>query len=743
MGYVSGLPIDVYCDRMRLSLRERLGVFLTVLGAVEHAHRNLVVHRDLKPANILVSPSGEVKLLDFGIAKLLNPNLGGADFPVTRPEDRALTPEYASPEQVRGEVITTAADIYSLGVILYQLLAGQRPYSIQDGSLPELVKKICEDDPSPPSARAVERDGSVEEISRDASPEGVAEARDTTAARLFRSLRGDLDAIVMKAMRKEPGRRYTSVELLAQDICHYLEGLPVGARRGNRWYRIQKFASRHRMGAVAAGIVALSLVGGAGTAVWQASIAARERDRAQDALRGSEEVTEFLLGLFDSSHPDDTPGGTVTVLDLLRRGQQRADSLVGEPVVRARLLQVMARAHQNLGQYGDAKGLAEDAVTLLETEFGEDHPELLPALYRWGIALKNHGQYDSARIVLERAAASQDENGGSPVAEMGDVLEELARVSIYLGDLSGAEGLAKRALAIKEGSFGREHSETLSTLGALASIYRFQGRFELAESTFREVLSRRRALENPDLTVLTGDMLQVVDLIRVQQGNLDEAEALAREAVTVLHDGSGIGNRNFVWGLTTLGVVREAQGDLEEAETLLNQAIDIRKRTYGDFHPLVAEATGVLAGFLTRNGRPAEAESFFRIAEEIDLQTVGRDHSRHAGTLSGLALALMEQGRLEEADSVIGISLQIRTATQGRRTPNVAQGLAYLAEIRRRRDRFEEAEGFLSEALEIVSDLPGQGTVHGRIHDAFVRLYDHWGKPEDAARHRALVGPNH
>jgi serine/threonine-protein kinase len=485
--------------------------------------------------------------------------------------------------------------------------------------------------------------------------------------------------------------------------------------------------------------VTVSILAGAGAAIWQAGIAGTERDRAQAALRESEEVTEFLLGLFDSSHPDESPGGPVTVLDLLKRGEQRADSLLGEPLVRARFLGVMSRAHQNLGQYGEGEQLASEAVSLLMDEVGETHPDLVQALHQWGIALKNDGQYDRAVVVLERA---RDRAEGQPAigpAERANILEDLGRVSIYLGKLADAEDLVNQALDLELEFLGRGDPETLNTLGALASIYRFQGRYELAERAFREVLERRRSLENPDITALTADMLQVADLIRTQEGDLQEAEALAREAVTVLHDGSGYGHRNFVWGLTGLAVIREAQGDLEEAESLLRQAVTLRKRTFGELHPLISEALGVLGSFLVRHGRPREAEEILRSAEAIDLQTVGPDHSRHAGTLSGLALSLMGQGRLQEADSIMGLSVRIRTAAQGRRAVMVAQTLAYQAEIRSRMGRFEEAENLLDDALGIVADQAGRGGVPEEIRAGFVRLYEAWGRPEKADEYRTAA----
>jgi serine/threonine-protein kinase len=742
MEYVAGLPIDVYCDRMRLSLRERLRVFLTVLGAVEHAHHNLVVHRDLKPSNILVSPSGEVKLLDFGIAKLLNPNLGGVDTPVTRAQERALTPEYASPEQVAGDSITTASDVYSLGIILYELLTGARPYQIDHASLSDLLEIVCEVDPPTPSARVQEKGEEDTAGTRTVGERArsVAEHRHTTTFRLPRSLKGDLDAITMKALRKEPERRYGSVELLAQDIRHFLDGMPVGARRGSRWYRVQKLVTRHRTGALATVVVAVSLIAGAGTAAWQAGVASRERDRARDALMESEEITEFLLGLFEASDPLETPGDTVTVLDLLRRGEERARNLRGEPLVQARLLRVMARAHHNLGQYREAEEVALEAVELLKDELGVDHHEMAPALTQLGISLSAAGKYESARLALERALTSEERWHGRLVPEMGDILEHLARVTIYLGDLTKAEAQASRALNIKERFLGAEDPSTLNTRSALASIYRYQGRYDLAEVGFREVLAIRRSLNNPDLTRLTGDMLQLGDVLRAQRMELEEAEGLYREAVTILRDGSANADRNFVWGLTSLAALEELQGDLPEAENLLSQAVEIRLRTFGENHPLVAEALGEYAEFLTRHDRPQEAERFLRRASEIDLRTVGPFHSRHAGTLAGLATALMRQNKLEEADSLMEVAIGIRVAAQGWRVGTVADALAAQAEIRTRMGRYEEGEKLLTDALETVKDLGiAGGPLLHRIHAAFVALYESSGQPGKASRHRGLL----
>ncbi|HSR42665.1 MAG TPA: serine/threonine-protein kinase, partial [Longimicrobiales bacterium] len=335
MEYVAGLPVDVYCDRMRLSVRERLELFVTIARAVEHAHRNLVVHRDLKPSNILVNSDGEVKLLDFGIAKLLNPALVGVEAPVTLHDTRLLTPQFASPEQLRGEVLTTASDVYSLGLILYRLLTGVPPFPVADPSITAILSAVLAGDPERPSVQAlrdreiVHGDGSKREL----SAESRATERHTVPRRLARTLKGDLDAIALKALRPEPARRYGSAEALAQDLERFLAGEPVQARKGSRIYRLGKLVRRHRAVAGAGVTAVVTLAVGGGVAAWQAGVARQERDEAQLARVQAEEVSDFLMELFRIGDPLSGDGGAVTARDLVGRGLQRADALAGQPEV--------------------------------------------------------------------------------------------------------------------------------------------------------------------------------------------------------------------------------------------------------------------------------------------------------------------------------------------------------------------------------------------------------------------------
>lgn len=349
MEYIEGQPIDRYCDSRRLSLVQRLNLFGLVCSAVQHAHRNLIVHQDIKPANILVTADGTPKLLDFGIAKLLNPELAFITLDKTA-ASRLITPEYASPEQVRGEPITTATDVYALGVLLYELLSGHHPYVMRPRVLNELFRAVCEDEPEAPSAvvtQPCERrlmDGNTATI----SPERVSADRDSQPAALSRHLRGDLDNIVLKAISKEPERRYSSAEQLSDDIRRHLEQLPIRARKGTFAYRAEKFLRRHAMAAAVGVIVAIVLTVSVGAVGWQARVARIERMRAERRFNDVRKLANSYLFEFHDAI-ENLPGSTPARALLVSRALEYLDDLSHEAGGDLGLQRELAAAYQRIG----------------------------------------------------------------------------------------------------------------------------------------------------------------------------------------------------------------------------------------------------------------------------------------------------------------------------------------------------------------------------------------------------------
>jgi tetratricopeptide (TPR) repeat protein/tRNA A-37 threonylcarbamoyl transferase component Bud32 len=614
MEYVEGAPVDQYCRTSALSRRARLELFVTICSAVHFAHQNLVVHRDLKPANILVTAAGAPKLLDFGIAKLLQEEQPFSTR-VVQPGLLLMTPEYASPEQLRGGQITTATDVYGLGLLLHLLLLGRLP---QRATLAT---------PAPAGAEPP-----VE--NRRGADSGV-----PLSARTLAVLRGDLGNIVAMALRDEPARRYASALALAEDVSRHLRGMPVMAQPDTWSYRTGKFVRRHRAGVSIASLLLLLIVAFGATVTVLLGRSIREQRRA-------EQVSGFLEELFAIPDPGKSRGETISAREILDRGRRQIlAGLREDPETRAALMETMGKVYGNLGLYEPALQLARDAVLLRRAALGNDDPKLAESLHSLANLLRMTGDDAAAEPYLREAVAIQRRHARGDDPELARGLNNLATLLENKGETAEAERLYREVLAMKRRLYGKEHVDVAMTLNNLAGLLENKGEFAAAEPLFREALAiYRRRFGEPHPAVAMS--LNNLAALREDRGDLAEAERLYGEALAMRRQLFGDGPE-VARSLNNLGHIREARGDAAGAETLYRRAIAIYDQPrLSRRHPDRAIFLRNLASLLAAHGALArEALSIFQAATPA--------HWRTADTESVLGGCLTRLGRYAEAEPLL------------------------------------------------------------------------------------------
>ena len=634
MEYVAGVPLDRYCRDENLSLARRLELFDQICEAVDFAHQNLTIHRDLKPANILVGADGTPKLLDFGVAKLLD-DAGSAEATATALERRPATPAYAAPEILRGDSVSTACDVYSLGVILFELVTGGRPYGDRPGRDPGWPERVI-DHPPPLASRAT-----------------------VLGPAWTRELRGDLDAILNCCLQADPMRRYRSVAALRADLERHRAHLPVHARLGTRRYRVASFLRRHRAGlTITAGFVAVMLSGLASTSyyAWRAGHEARDaqlqRDRAQA-------VSDFLVRIFSASDPRQNLGVERSAAELLDEGARSIHHEKGiDPAIRERLTHLMGTLYLHLAHYDESRRLLEEALAQLNGLPGANAAELGAIRLHMGERDYYAGDLDSAESQVREALTRFQALGSGQQSRVSDALQLMGLVLQERGRYAEARRSLTEALAIRRDLYGERHVAVARTLDSLGFLLEKQGEFDEAGVNYRAALDIcRKVLEEGD--PFTASVINDLGRLYSYQHRFQESLDLHREALAINRRVFGDRHPQTAISLQNIGMTLYGMGRFNDAESRLTAALKVFRERLGPDHWLTARAESVLAELYSDMGRYPEAEPLIDHALQASREAYGDSHRSIVLVLLVKGYLLERQHRYADAEAVIRRSAEV------------------------------------------------------------------------------------
>jgi eukaryotic-like serine/threonine-protein kinase len=722
MEYVEGVPLTEFCKTQKCSISERLRLFRAVCEAVLYAHQHAVIHRDLKPSNILVKADGSIRLLDFGIAKHLE-NLGElVDQTITGL--RLMTPAYAAPEQIRGEQVGIQSDVYSLGVVLYELLAGRLPFDLSKCTPAQAEQVLTEQEAEKPSA-----------VARDEASSAPANGIAVTASKTAWT---DLDVLCLKAMHKDPQRRYQSVEALIRDVDHYLDGEPLEAQPDTWHYTLDKFVRRHWKLVSAAAVVFALLVG---LVIFYTVRLTRARNAALMQAARTQRIQRFMLNLFQGGDPSAGPADDLRVVTLLDRGVQEARSLDAEPAVQAELYETLGGIYQKLGKLEQADSLMESALAKREALYGPDSTETAKGLLALGSLRDAEARYADAERLI-RQALDRDRRrlpANDPA---------VAKAMLALGGVLENRGNYDQSIAILEQTVqlysvpGSEPADLADSLYELANAQFYAGNYQRSEEINQRVLTMYKQIYG-ERHPRVADVLINLGAIRLDLGHYPDAEQYDRQALDIVQAWYGKDNPETATDLTILARSLIYQKRYTEASDLLQQSLAIKERTFGKVHPSVASTLNELGSVALNEGKYDAAEQYFERMADIYRTEYGEQHYLYATALSNLASVYTAQQQWTRAEKLYRQAIPIYMQSQSPTHINTGIARIKLGRTLLRQHRYAEAEAESHAGYDIlISQMDPKVSWLMNARKDLAEEYEQLNQPEQAAKFRAEIAAN-
>jgi serine/threonine protein kinase/Tfp pilus assembly protein PilF len=688
MEYVPGMPITTYCDKYKLSTRQRLELFILVCDGVQHAHQKAILHRDLKPSNILVADvdgKPAPRIIDFGVAKATAQRLT-ADTMFTQVGVIVGTPGYMSPEQAdsAGSDVDTRTDVYSLGVVLYELLVGALPLDFSKSHPDEFLRRLRDEDAQRPSTK----------LRTLGAQSGItAQNRAVDGHTLARQLRGDLDAIALKTLEKDRSRRYATPSDLAADVGRYLRDEPVLARPASSAYRARKYVRRHRVGVAVAAVAAVLLVAVAAVQAFELRRIRRERDRA-------DRVTQFMTGMFRVSNPSESRGNDIRAREILDKASEDINTgLRQDPELQAQMMHVMGNVYESLGLYSKSEPLLRRALEIRRRALGAQAPETLNSMGNLAEVLEEESRYTEAEKLMRETLDGRRIQLGSEHRDTLTAMSGLAQILNSEGRFPEAEKLNRQVLEAARRVFGPQDEVITKATRNLAINLSYEGKYSDAEKGFREALAIDTRTLGPDHPTVLGDLNYVANSL-LQQGRYADAEMMYRQTIQAKRRVLGPEHPETIKSMGNLALVLTNEKRYEDAEKLYRETLEIKRRTLGPEHRSTLVTMGNLANMYSVAGRFTEAEQLLRQTLEIEWRTLGPEHSDTLSSLDILGLTLKYEQRYAESERVYRETLERLRRALGAEHPDVASAAYDLACVLALEGKRDEALSNLETSVE-------------------------------------------